>query len=46
MGVPAAGKETHADGVSALRFQGGKIVEQRDYWDAATLLRQLGALKQ
>jgi steroid delta-isomerase-like uncharacterized protein len=45
MGVPAKGKETQVDGVSVLSFEGGKIVSQRDFWDAATLLRQLGALK-
>ena len=45
MGASAKGKETHVNGVSVLRFAGGKIVEQRDYWDAATMLRQLGALK-
>jgi steroid delta-isomerase-like uncharacterized protein len=45
MGVPAKGKETQVDGVSVLHFKGGKIVGQRDFWDAATMLRQLGALK-
>ena len=45
MGVPAKGKETHVDGVSVLSFEDGRIVAQRDFWDAATLLRQLGALK-
>jgi steroid delta-isomerase-like uncharacterized protein len=44
LGVPAKGKETNARGVSVLTFTNGKIVTQRDYWDAAAVLRQLGAI--
>jgi steroid delta-isomerase-like uncharacterized protein len=45
LGVPAKGKETSARGVSILTFKNGKIATQRDYWDAAAVLRQLGAIK-
>ncbi len=45
LGVPAAGKETNTRGVSILSFKGGKIASQHDYWDAAAVLRQLGAIK-
>jgi steroid delta-isomerase-like uncharacterized protein len=39
--LPAEGKETRIRGVSVVRFKAEKIVEQRDYWDARTLIRQL-----
>ena len=42
LNVPARGKETSVRGVSVIRFEGGKIVDQRDYWDARTLVQQLG----
>ena len=45
LGVPAKGKETNTRGVSVLTFMNGKIATQRDYWDAAAVLRQLGAIK-
>ncbi len=45
MGAPAKGKQTKVRGVSVFRFQNGKVAEQRDYWDAGTLLRQIGALE-
>jgi steroid delta-isomerase-like uncharacterized protein len=44
-GVPAKGKQTTVRGISYVALQNGKIVAERDYWDCATLLRQLGALK-
>src|SRR5215470_3217780 len=45
LGVPAKGKETNTRGVSVLTFKNGKIAPQRDYWDAAAVLRQLEAIK-
>jgi steroid delta-isomerase-like uncharacterized protein len=45
LGVPAKGKETTTRGASVLTFKNGKIATQRDYWDAAAVLRQLGAIK-
>ena len=45
MGADAAGKSTECKGASVLVFQNGKIVEQRDYWDAPSVLRQLGVFK-
>ncbi len=44
-GVPAKGKQTTVRGISYIGLENGKIVAERDYWDCATLLRQLGALK-
>ncbi len=44
LGVPAKGKETNTRGISVVTFQNGKIIAQRDYWDAAAVLRQLGAI--
>ena len=43
LNLPAEGKETRVRGVSVIRFETGKIIEQRDYWDARTLMQQLGA---
>jgi steroid delta-isomerase-like uncharacterized protein len=45
LGQPARGKTTSIRGVSVLEFDGGKVREQRDYWDARTLLAQLAAAK-
>jgi steroid delta-isomerase-like uncharacterized protein len=45
LGVPAKGKETSTRGASLLTFKNGKIATQRDYWDAAAVLRQLRAIK-
>lgn len=45
LGAPAKGKETNTRGVSILTFRNGKIATQHDYWDAAAVLRQLGAIK-
>jgi steroid delta-isomerase-like uncharacterized protein len=44
--LPAEGKETRIRGVSVVRFKAGKIFEQRDYWDARTLMQQLGAARE
>jgi len=44
LGVSAAGQQTRVKGVSTMTFKDGKIASQRDYWDAAGALRQLGAL--
>ena len=43
LGQPARGKNTSVRGVSVLEFDEGKVREQRDYWDARTLLAQLAA---
>jgi steroid delta-isomerase-like uncharacterized protein len=45
LGVPAAGKETTTRGVTLMTFKDDKIASQRDYWDAASALRQLQVLK-
>jgi steroid delta-isomerase-like uncharacterized protein len=45
LGVPANGKKTEVRGISSVRLENDRIVEERDYWDSATLLRQLGAPK-
>lgn len=45
LGAQAAGKETVAKGASVLTFRDGQISSQRDYWDSAAVLRQLGAIK-
>lgn len=45
LGVPSKGKQTSSRGASVLTFRNGKIATQHDYWDAAAVLRQLGAIK-
>lgn len=43
-GLPLKGKETKVDGCSAFTFDSnGKIVVERDFWDLATMMRQLDA---
>jgi steroid delta-isomerase-like uncharacterized protein len=44
-GIPARGKRTAVRGVSLITLQDGKIVAERDYWNVASLMQQLGALK-
>lgn len=45
LGVSAAGKNTETQGVSVFTFEDGLVTSQRDYWNAAAVLRQLGALR-
>ena len=43
-GMLASNRRATLRGVSIIEFGGGKIARQTDYWDLATLLRQLGFL--
>jgi steroid delta-isomerase-like uncharacterized protein len=43
-GLPPTGKAFSVRGVSVCQFKDGKIHRQSDYWDLATLLRQIGVL--
>jgi len=44
-GMPATGKRFSAvRGTTIVELQGGKIRRSSDYWDAATLMRQVGLL--
>jgi steroid delta-isomerase-like uncharacterized protein len=43
MGIPAANGHMDVRGTSVYQFEGGKITRKVDYWDSATVLRQLGA---
>jgi len=43
-GMPATGKRWQVRGVSVVELEGGKIIRCRDYWDFATVMRQLGFL--
>jgi steroid delta-isomerase-like uncharacterized protein len=40
--LPPTGKRFSVRGISALKFSGGKISRQTDYWNFAALLQQLG----
>ncbi len=42
--LPATGKRFSIRGASVAEVVGGKIVRNADYWDVATLLRQLGVI--
>ena len=44
LGVPAAGKVTKTQGVTVMGWKDGKIILERSIWDAAPVLRQLGAI--
>ncbi len=40
-GIPASNKQMDLRGVSIYEFEGGKIKRKIDYWDMATLVKQL-----
>ena len=42
--LPATGRRFAVPGVTCVSLHGGRIGRQADYWDLATLLRQLGLL--
>ncbi len=41
-GIPATGKEVSLDGVTIVRMSGGKIAEERDFFDNMDFMTQLG----
>ena len=41
--IPASGKHQETPAVCVFEFEGGKITESRMYFDALTLLKQIGA---
>jgi steroid delta-isomerase-like uncharacterized protein len=41
-GMPATGKRFEVRGASTFEFRDAKILRCSDYWDMATLLKQLG----
>lgn len=43
-GMPATGKRFSVRGATILELQGEKIRRNSDYWDAATVMRQVGLL--
>ncbi len=43
-GIPATGKAFKVRGVSILQVRSGKVSSRTDYWDGATMLRQLGVI--
>ena len=43
-GVPATGLRFRVPGVSIGRLRDGKVVEQRDYWNMAGFLAQVGLM--
>jgi steroid delta-isomerase-like uncharacterized protein len=44
-GMPATGKRFSVRGSTILELQGEKIRRNSDYWDAATVMRQVGLLR-
>jgi steroid delta-isomerase-like uncharacterized protein len=42
--MPPTGKQFDIPGVSVGRLEGGKIKQNRDYWDMATFLGQIGMM--
>jgi steroid delta-isomerase-like uncharacterized protein len=42
LGIPATGKPIEISGMSLARVEGGKVVEERTYFDRLTMLEQLG----
>jgi len=43
-GIPATGKSFSIRGASIIELHEGKITRNADYWDLASLLRQLGLM--
>jgi steroid delta-isomerase-like uncharacterized protein len=43
-GLPGTGKRFSFRGVTVVELAGGRIQRNSDYWDAATLMRQVGLL--
>jgi len=43
-GMPATGKRFSVWGVTIVELQAGKIRRNSDYWDAASVMRQVGLL--
>lgn len=41
-GIPATGKKVSLDGVTLVRMQGGRIAEERDFFDNYDFMKQLG----
>jgi len=44
MGMPPTGRQSVVNGCNVIEYRDGKIARQRSYWDAATLLRNLGLM--
>jgi predicted ester cyclase len=44
MGVAPSGNRVRVEGMTIDRFEGGKIVESWDNWDALGLMHQMGAI--
>jgi steroid delta-isomerase-like uncharacterized protein len=44
-GMPATGKRIEVRGSSTFEFDGDRIRRCADYWDMATLLKQLGLME-
>ncbi len=44
MGMAATGRTTESHGMTIDRFEGGKLVESWDNWNALGLMQQIGAL--
>jgi ketosteroid isomerase-like protein len=42
--MPATGKRFSVRGATILELQSGKIRRNSDYWDAASVMRQVGLL--
>ena len=45
-GIPATGRSVDLDGTTLVRMSGGKIAEERDFYDNYVFLTQLGLIPQ
>jgi steroid delta-isomerase-like uncharacterized protein len=43
-GMPPTGKHFSVPGVAVIEFKEGKAKREADYWDSASMMRQLGVL--
>ena len=44
-GIPATGREVTLEACNIVQVRDGKIVRERDYYDTAEMLKQLGVLE-
>ena len=42
-GLPATDRVAEIDGIAAVEFRDGRLTRLTEYWDAASVMRQLGA---
>ena len=45
LGIPATGNKMRVSGIALVRFENNKLIEEFEFWDEITILKQLGVIK-